>query len=142
MARPLARGFAGELLALGFFLLSNLLGVVLVHDARYIRARFSKWRHTPILLNPLRTSVISSQSFDEIEIIKLKQFPQIAAPARNICLRIESIVHAQLIGGAGHELHQSTRAFRRNRMRIESTFSVNNAVHEVGVQMISCTGGV
>src|ERR1700694_4531542 len=75
--------------------LGDLLGVVLVHDAGYVGARLSKGRHSPILLDALRTSVVSGQRLDEIEIVALQKFAQITASTRDIGLRIEGIVHAQ-----------------------------------------------
>src|ERR1700732_1954258 len=62
----------------------DLLGVVLVHDAGYVGARLSKWRHAPILFDALRTSVVSGQRLDEIEIVALQKFAQITASTRDI----------------------------------------------------------
>src|SRR6266478_2972133 len=38
-------------------LLSDLLAVVVVHDAGDVGAGFAKWRHSPILLDALRTRI-------------------------------------------------------------------------------------
>src|ERR1700686_1900728 len=122
--------------------LGDLLGVVLVHDAGYVGARLSKWRHSPILLHALRTSVVSGQRLDEIEIVALQKFAQITASTRDIGLRIEGIIHAQLVSGAGHQLHKSAGAFRRNGARLASAFGVDDAVHQVGIEMIGGAGGV
>ena len=122
--------------------LGDLLEIVLVHNAGNVGAGFAKWRHSPILLDALRPRVVSGQRFDEIEIVALEKFAQIAAPPRDIRLRVEGIVHAQLVGGAGHQLHKSAGAFGGNGARIESAFGVNNAVHKVGIEMIGGAGGV
>src|SRR5260370_31854900 len=105
-------GFGRGLFLFRFFsprnlFLGDLLGVVLVHDAGYVGARLSKWRHSPILLDALRTSVVSGQRLDEIEIVALQKFAQITASTRNIGFRIQGIIHAQLVSGAGHKLHES-----------------------------------
>src|ERR1700681_70798 len=70
------RGFGGDLLLFCFFsprdlFLGDLLGVVLVHDPGHVSAGFAKWRHSPILLDALRTGVVSGQRLDEIEIVAL-----------------------------------------------------------------------
>src|SRR6202049_844108 len=82
-------GFGRGLFLFRFFpprnlFLGDLLGVVLVHDAGYVGARLSKWRHSPILLDALRTSVVSGQRLDEIEIVALQKFAQITASTRDI----------------------------------------------------------
>src|ERR1700674_4277395 len=61
-------GFGGNLFLFCFFpprdlVLSDLLSVVLVHNAGHVGAGFAKWRHSPILLDALRTSVVSGQRF-------------------------------------------------------------------------------
>src|ERR1700730_5427215 len=80
-------GFGGDLFLFRFFpprdfFLSDLLGVVLVHDPGYVGARFAKWRHSPILFDALRTGVVRGQRLDEIEIVALQKFAQITASAR------------------------------------------------------------
>src|ERR1700732_3250071 len=140
-------GFGRGLFSFRFFSPSNLflgdlLGVVLVHDAGYVGARLSKWRYSSILLDALRTSVVSGQRLDEIEIVALQKFAQITASTRDVGLRIEGIIHAQLVSGAGHELHESAGAFGGNGARVESALGVNDAVHEVGIEMIGGAGGV
>src|ERR1039458_8062078 len=142
-----ARGFAGHLFLLRFFFpddlfLRDLFSVVLVDDPGHVGAGFAKWRHSPILLDALRTCVVSGQRLDEIEIVALEKFAKVAASALNIGLWIEGIVHAKLVGGAGHQLHESAGAFGGNGVRVESAFGVNDAVHEVGVEMIGGAGGV
>src|SRR6266403_6227557 len=91
-------GFGRDLLLFRFFpprdlFLGDLLRIVLVHDAGHVSAGLSKGRHSPILLDALRTCVVSGQRLDEIEIVALQKFPQIAASARDVGLRIESVVH-------------------------------------------------
>src|SRR6266446_7384818 len=39
--------------------LGGLLEIVLVHDAGHVSAGFAEWRHSPILLDALRTGVVS-----------------------------------------------------------------------------------
>src|SRR3977135_3056945 len=95
-------GFSGDLFLFRFFpprdfFLGDLLGVVLVYGAGYVGAGFAKWRPSPPLLDAWRPSVVSGQRLDEIEIVALQKFAQIAASARDIGLRIEGIVHAQLV---------------------------------------------
>src|SRR3977135_1283 len=94
-------GFGGDLFLFRSFpprdlFLSDLLGVVLMDDPGHVGTGFAKWRHSPILLYTLRASIVSGQRLDEIEIVALQKFAQIAASARDIGLRIEGIVHAQL----------------------------------------------
>ena len=110
--RSFGRRFGQGLFLLRFFFLSNLLGVVVVHDAGYIVVSFAKRRHSLILLDALRTRVVSGQRFYEIEIVALQKFTEITASGADVGLRIEGIVHAQLVGGTGHQLHQSASAFR------------------------------
>src|SRR5450759_1668942 len=105
------RGFGGDPFLFCFFFLGDLLEVVFVYDPGYVSAGFAKWGHSPILLDALRTRVVSGQRLDEIEIVALQKFAEIAASASDIGLRIEGIVHAKLVGGAGHELHESAGAF-------------------------------
>src|SRR6266446_6718566 len=129
-------GFGGDLFLLRFFpprhlFLRGLLEIVLVHDAGHISAGFAEWRHSPILLDALRTCVVSGQRLDEIEVVALQKFAQIAASARDIGLRIEGIVHAQLVGGARHQLHESAGSFGGNGARIESALGQDVAVEDV-----------
>src|SRR5271166_6190516 len=90
------RGFVGNFtrdLGVGLFLfslclfLSDLLLVVLVHDAGHVGAGFAKWRHSAILLHALGAGVVGSQCLDQVEIVALQKFAQIAASARDIRLR-------------------------------------------------------
>src|SRR6267143_2530461 len=72
-------GFGGDLFLFRFFpprdlFLGNLLSVVLVHDAGHVGAGFAEWRHSSILLDALRTGVVSGQRLDEIEIVTLQKF--------------------------------------------------------------------
>src|SRR5216684_2801287 len=112
-------GFGGELFLFRFFpprdlFLGDLLSVVFVNNAGHVGAGFAKWRHSSILLDALRTGVVSGQRFDEIEVVALQKFAQIPASTRDIGLRIKGIVDAQLVGGAGHQLHESAGAFGGN----------------------------
>src|ERR1700687_2621844 len=57
-------GVGGDLFLFRFFpprdlFLGDLLGLVFVHDACHVVAGLAKWRHSPILLDTLRTSVVS-----------------------------------------------------------------------------------
>src|SRR5260370_3621331 len=95
-------GFGRGLFLFRFFpprnlFLGDLLGVVLVHDAGYVGARLSKGRPSPILLDALRTSVVSGQRLDEIEIVALQKFAQITASTRDIGLRLESLIHPPVV---------------------------------------------
>src|SRR6266852_302586 len=100
-------GLGGDLFLFRFFpprelFLGGLLEIVLVHEAGHVGSGFAKWRHSRILLDALRAGVVGGQRLDEIEIVALQKFAQITASARDIGLRIKGIVHAQLVGGAGH----------------------------------------
>ena len=125
----------------GFFL-SYFLAVVIVDDAGYISASLVKGRHSPVPFDAFRSRVVGSEGFDEIEIVALQQFAKITASAAYIGLGIEGIVHSQRAGGRRHELHQSTRTFRRHRVGIESAFGMNNAVHQIGIEVVGGAGGV
>ena len=113
-----------------------------MHDPRHISAGFAKRRHSLILFDALRPRIVCSQGLDQIEVVSFQKFAQIAASARDIRLRIESVVHAQLIGRAGHQLHQAARALCRNCVRIEPALRMNHAIHQVGIEMIRGAGRI
>src|ERR1019366_9390975 len=73
------RRLGGALLLLCCFFLRDLLLVVLVHDPSHVGAGFAKWRHSLILLDALRARVVCSQRLNQIEIVALQKFAQIAA---------------------------------------------------------------
>ncbi len=126
----------------GCFFLRYFLAVVFVDDAGYVGASLVKRRHSPVLLDALRPGVVGSERLDEIEMVALQQFAQIAASAAYVGLGIEGILYSQCAGGRRHKLHQTTRAFGRHGMGVESAFGMNNGVHQIGVKMIGSAGRV
>src|SRR3979411_502323 len=82
-------GFGGYLFLFRSFpprdlLLGDLLSVVLVNKPSSGGTGFAKWRHSAILLYTLRTSIVSGQRLDQIEIVALQKFAQITASAPGI----------------------------------------------------------
>src|ERR1700687_668225 len=94
VARGFARSSGGDLFFLFRFLflgdlLGDLLAVVLVHNSSHVGAGFAKWRHSLILFDALGTGVVGGQRLDEIEIVALQKFAQIAASASDIGFWVE-----------------------------------------------------
>ena len=77
------------------------------------------------MLDALWTCVVSGQRLDEIEIVTLQKFAQVLASTGDISFGIEGIVHAEVAGGSGHQLHESASAFWGNGVRFEPAFGVN-----------------
>src|SRR6267378_7002231 len=116
-------GFGGDFFSFRFFsprdlFLGGLFEIVLVHDAGHVGAGFAKWRHSPVLLDALWTGVIGGERFDQVEVIALPKFAQIAAATGDIGLGIECVSHTQLVGGSGHQLHESAGSFGGNGARV------------------------
>jgi hypothetical protein len=92
------------------------------------------------LLDALRAGVVGSQRLDQIEVVALQQFAQIACAALDIRLGIKGVLNPELRGGFRHELHQALRAFGRNGANVEATLGAYHTVHQVGVEAVGSTG--
>src|SRR6202035_1719417 len=79
MAGRFTSSLGRRLLAACFFLLRNLLRVVLVNYSRHVSPGFAKRRNALILVDSLRASIISGQRLHQVKIVTLKQFAQIPA---------------------------------------------------------------
>src|SRR5208282_246678 len=121
-------------------LLSNFLAIVFADNASDISASLVEGRHSVELLDTLRPRVIGGKSLDEIEVVALQEFAQIAASACDVRLRVEGILHAQLASGSRHQLHQSAGAFGGNGPSVESALGVNDAVHKIRIEPIGGAG--
>jgi hypothetical protein len=93
------------------------------------------------LLDALRAGVVGGQGFDQVEVVALEQFAEVAGSGFDVGLRVKGIVHAQLGGGLGHELHQSLRAFGREGADVEAAFGADDAGDQVGIELVGAAGG-
>src|SRR5579863_3863893 len=65
-----------------------------------------RW-NSVVLLDALRTSVVSRKGFYQVKVVALKQFSQISSAALNVSARIKRINHSQAGSGLRHQLHQT-----------------------------------
>ena len=93
-----------------------------------------------ILVHAVWARIISSQGLHQIEVIAFEQFAEIAGSTIHVGFRIESIGHAQLGSGSGHELHEALRSFGRNCVYFEAALGTNDAIDEIRIQPITFAG--
>ena len=122
-------GFGGE-----------FLFVEVADDAGYVGFGFVVGRDSVVLLDALRSGVVGGEGFDEIEVVALEEFAEIAGAGFEVGLRVEGILHAELGGGLRHELHESLGAFGRDGADIESAFGADDAGDKIGIEPVGSAG--
>jgi len=129
LGRSRSRGLGGE-----------FLFVEVADDAGDVGFGFVVRRHAVVLFDALGSGIVGGEGFDEIEVVALEEFAEIARAGVDVGLRIEGIVDAELRGGLRHELHQSLRAFGRDGADVESAFGADDAGDKIGIELVSSAG--
>src|SRR6266566_1494197 len=94
------------------FLLRQFLAIEFANNAGDVCSGFVVRRNASITLHPVWACVVSSEGFDEIEIVLFKKLPQIRCTALHVVMRIKRVSHSQLRGSPWHQLHQPLGALR------------------------------
>ena len=89
----------------------EFLSVEVADDAGYVGFGFEVGRDAAVLVDALRSGIVGGEGFDQIEVIALEEFAEIARAGLDVGLGIEGVAHAELGGGLGHELHEALGAF-------------------------------
>ena len=126
------RGFGG----LG----GQFLFVEVANDAGYVGFGFVVGRDSVVLLDALQPGVVGGKGLDEIEVVAFEEFAEITRAGFDVSLRVEGILHAELGGGLGHELHQSLGAFGGDGANIESAFGADDAGDQIGIEAVGSAG--
>src|SRR5215469_7152070 len=74
--------------------LSQLLAVVILDHARYIRPRLAIRRHTFVLLNPLWPGIVSCERLDHVVVVEQQQLAKVANSAIDVIGGVEPVLHA------------------------------------------------
>ena len=120
---------------LSLFLLRPDLPVVFANNAVDVGLRLTVGRNPVLSFDALRTCIVSCEGLDQIEVVALQQFAEIAAAAVYVGAWIKRVVYSQFAGRARHQLHESLRTFGGNSARVESALGANHAVDQVRVEM-------
>src|SRR6266496_809065 len=131
----------GQRRSLSQLLLRQFLLVEVQHDASHISPRLTIRWHATILFHALRSRIVSSQGFYEIKVVAFNQFPQILCATVHVRLRIKRVGDAELKCSFRHQLHQTLRALRRNRVRIKVALCADHTRNQIGINTISLTAG-
>jgi len=115
--------------------------VEVADDAGDVGFGFEVGRDAAVLVDAPRSGIVGGEGFDEVEVIALEEFAEIAGAGLDVGLGIEGVVHAELRGGLGHELHEALRAFGGDGADIESAFGADDAGDEIGIEFVGAAGG-
>ena len=116
--------------------------VEVADDAGYVGFGLVIRRDAVVLFDALRPGVVGGEGLDEIEVVALEEFAEIAGTGLDVGLRVESVVDAKLRGGLGHELHEPLGAFGRDGADVESALGADDAGDEIGVELVGSAGGL
>ena len=83
----------------------------------------------PCLVHSPGSGVVGAQGQRRIVVVPFQQRLQQLGSGLHVLLRIERIVDVELLGGGGHQLHQTLRASGRERARPAGGFLVDHRSH-------------
>src|SRR2546422_3282758 len=83
--------FADGFCLRGRFTFGQFLAVEVPNYTRHVGPRFKIGWHTAVLFHTMWAGIVSGKRFDQVEVVALQEFPQIARTAFDIGARIEGV---------------------------------------------------
>lgn len=121
-------------------ILRQLLPVEIANDSCDVSLGLVIRRDSAILVYAFWPCVVSGERFRYIVVIFFQQLAQVLGSTFDVCVRIERVGYAQLRCSPRHKLHQTLRAFLRNRILMKAALGAYHAVDEVGINLMPLTG--
>ena len=112
----------------------HLLFAISLLDGPHIGMGLGEVRDSADALNNILPRVVSSKAESEVVVKCVQQAAQILGPAFDVLICVVEVANAQARGRRRHQLHQSSRTFLGNGLRIECGLSCYNGPNQRGIK--------
>ena len=124
----------------------ELAAFELIHDANDVGAGFGVGRDAVVAVDGGGASVVGGEREGEtvrvvVGVVAVEELIEIGGAAGDVLVGPEGVVDAELMGGAGHELHEAAGAGAGDGVGVEAAFGADDAGEEVGINVVLGAGG-
>ena len=139
------RGSLGVGMPCGSMLEGELAAFELIHDADDVGAGFGVRRDAVIAVDGGGACVVSGEREGQavrivVRVVAVEKLIKIGGAAGDVLVGPEGVVDAELMGGAGHELHEAAGSGARDGVGVEAAFGADDAGEEVGINVVLGAG--
>jgi hypothetical protein len=123
----------------------ELAALELIHDTDDVGAGFAKGRDAVIAVDGGGACVVGGecegQTVRVVEgVVAIEELIEVGGAAGDVLVGTEGVVDPELLGGAGHELHEATGSGAGDGVGVETAFGADDAGQEVGINVVPDTG--
>jgi len=121
-------------------LLRELATLELSHDAGDVSAGLAVGGNAVVAVDGGGASVVGGESEGEIVVVSGEELVEVGGAAGDVLVGMEGVVDAELLGGAGHELHEAAGSGAGDGVGVASAFGFDDAGEELDVDVVLRSG--
>src|ERR1700734_3821922 len=123
----------------------QLSALELIHDANDVGAGFAEGRDAMIAVDGGGTGVVGGEREGQtvrvvVGVVAVEELIEVGGAAGDVLVGTECVVHAELLGGAGHELHEAAGSSTGEGVGTSTAFGADDAGEEGSVDVVLSAG--
>jgi hypothetical protein len=115
--------------------------VELVDDAGDVGAGFAIGRDAVVAVNGVGAGVVGGESEGEVVVVAGEELVKIGGSALEVLGGLEAVLDTELVGCAGHQLHESLGSGAGDGAGLATAFSFDDGGEEIFIDVVVGAGG-